>query len=109
MKFTLFFLVLFVSFFGLTQQDSKIDRKVKRFEYAIRDAHRLGFNNDFKKSDALNHVITTRDSLAKNCPISLNSDAIVIDQTKLINWITTYESEYQNFIAFLEVYIRKNI
>lgn len=109
MKYTLFFILLLVTFWGNSQEDIKIERRVKRFENAIRDVHRLGFNKDFTKSDALDYVIISKDSLAQNCPISLQNEVISIDQDKLLTWINTYDSEFQQFIAFLEAYIRKNI
>lgn len=101
----LFFLTLFFSSFS--QQNITIEKKIKRFENAIRDLHLLGFNNDFTKDDAIEYILQTKDSLAVNCPIFLSQDKINIITNSLSNWISTHDREYKDFILFLETYNRK--
>lgn len=108
----LLLLILFLfnfQFVGLSQTESDADkimnRKVTRLLNAERDIYRLPLDRDYIRQTVIPEVLGQRNALAPHYPTQVVSSNE--EKSELIKeWITNYESEYENYIAYFEAYIR---
>lgn len=111
MKYLLsFLLIVTIATFGNvahSQTEIPLERKVTRMLNAEADIYRLPHDSDHIRFVIVPHIEAQRAILAPNYPIT---DNVFNEQLKGIigQWIEDYPEEYEDFVLFMETYIRSN-
>lgn len=104
---SLVLLLMFSSNLLYSQDEIPTERKVSRMLNAERDIYNLPYERDHIRFVIVPHIEAQRAILAPNYPVT---DNIFGDDLKALvaSWIDSYPDEYEDFVLFMETYIRSN-